>query len=133
MTKDEILALPLDKLNELVAEKVVGECLHQHWDKNGQDHIECLRCGQDRFYHQESQEFHRDIAAAWRVQEKMFEKGYALSLVHRKALGRESVWYCDFRLHEMGTFPPETDWVDDQPSAPEAICRAALLAIEGKG
>jgi len=122
MTKDEILALPLDELNELVAEKVMGEPKHQRGAWPGLF------------------DYTDDISAAWRVQEKMAEKGYTMSLLHRRTCAQEvilgfpkgSTWYCDFRLYD-DRFPPETTWVDIQPSAPEAICRAALLAVSGEG
>lgn len=119
MTKAEILALPNENLNTLAAGYILHECYHEHQDSAGKDHIECLRCGQDRFYHQLSQDFTGDIVAAWRVEEFVACVGYAIHLYRR-----ETGWYCDFR----GPASPEVAWVENQPSAPEAICRAALLA-----
>jgi hypothetical protein len=99
MTREEILALPLDKLNELIAEKMMDE---EIWQSSGWDY-----CG--------------DIKAAWRVEEKMVEKGYAMALDHYP----KGNYYCHFQIPALSVIK---NWVDGQPSAPEAICRAALLA-----
>lgn len=128
MTKEEILALKAGgELSQKVAEEIMGECYHQHWDGD-RDSITCLKCGESRFYHQRSQAYSIDISAAWQVVEKMAQLGHAMSLLllsYEPYL--EPYWYCDFRLKGEHR-PPEYEWVDHQKTAPEAIGKAALLA-----
>jgi hypothetical protein len=109
MTKTEILALPPDKLHKLVAEKVMGEMPHRDFP---------------RLF-----DYSGNIEAAWRVQEKMAEKGYDMILRHTESYGdRGKYWWCC----EFEPVAHLSYWVDAQPSAPEAICRAALLAVSSE-
>ena len=102
MTKAEILALPLDKLNELVAEKVMGECLD---------------------FPDGEQNYSGRIVAAWRVVEKMDKLGFAIQLNH---------WHYWSSIFWKRDDPRLGIRFDECVAAPEVICRAALLALEGK-
>jgi Zn ribbon nucleic-acid-binding protein len=117
MTKEEILALEIeDSLNEMVANQIMGECYHDYWTEDGKDSINCLKCGESRFYHQHSQNYSTDISAAWQVIGKMLQEHYKFAL---NKVGSE--WYCAF-------------WHTTRNKSScycvnvfEAICKAALL------
>jgi len=132
MTEEEVLAMKAgEELSAIVAEQIMGECYHRHWDGD-EDFIACVKCGEDRFYHQQSQAYSTDISAAWLVVNKMFGLGYAMSLLHLSSEFYPEYWYCDFRLKDSNK-PPEYEWADHQMTAPAAICKAALLAKPGQG
>lgn len=75
------------------------------------------------------------IAAAWSVVEVMRERGWTISL---EDWGREDpAWLCVFDHRDYGEFSNGGD--DDNSlgehrdtTAPEAICRAALVALEAQ-
>lgn len=64
-----------------------------------------------------------DIAAAWQVVEKAIELGYTLLLNFN-----HGAWWAEFADKET-VYDHELEY---RPTAPEAICRAALAALETK-
>ena len=65
-----------------------------------------------------------DISAAWEVEEKMCEAGYFIRLADQEKFFRA-------RFYDPKFLPVEKpSWVKAE-TAPEAICKAALLAMEG--
>jgi len=55
-----------------------------------------------------------------------------MSLLHLSSEFYPEYWYCDFRLKDSNE-PPKYEWVDHQMTAPNAICKAALLIKLGQG
>ena len=127
MTKEEILAMEAgEELSAVVAEGIVGECYHQHW-KDNEDSVYCRKCGESRFYHQHSQAYSTDIAAAWQVVEKMEAEGYGHKHLKYSQNQHEGVTWV-FMQPGRGIF--EASGRDIK----EAICKATLLAkLEGEG
>lgn len=69
-----------------------------------------------------------DIAATWTVVEVMRERGYAFEVgcnPDRKKTGYESTFWEPYEEGKMVRM-----WEAEAPTAPEAICRAALKALE---
>lgn len=126
MDREEILAMgPGIELDVEIA-KLLGKPIYRN--KQGRWLIRSMMRSLDKT----PEPYSRDISPAWQVVEKMWELGYSVSLLSRecldlKYLGAES-WYCDFRPKLSTTLPPEYAWVDHQNAAPEAICKAGLLA-----
>lgn len=114
MTREEILSMSAGKeLDELVAEKVMGwERTGQCWkDERGNTRtIELTSFG--------SFEPSTDITAAWEVVE-LIGKDYGVEVYHEDGLSECAVG----SLHK-----PEIVRVEAL-TAPEAICKAALLAV----
>jgi len=122
MTKEEILAMEAgEELSQKVAEEIMGECYHQHWDGD-RDSIDCLKCGESRFYHQRSQAYSTDISAAWPVVERMQEDKEAFYYLE---LRYSRILHCWMAVFEHGNDQHEEI---EGKTAPEAICKAALLA-----
>ena len=126
MTKEEILAMEAgERLSELVAERIMKECYHQHWEDKKWS-IFCRKCGESTFYHQHSQAYSTDISAAWKVVEKMVGGGYAFCFDW--ASGKiATVIRCIFEENFSKAESEESEWTEGK-AAPEAICKAALLA-----
>lgn len=110
MTRDEILALkPGRELDALVAGKVMGYTTHgQFREKNG------VRVMIDRYS--------ADIAAAWEVLEEMQKNEWDFTLKNHKRLVHKRQYEAIFG----------TPYSAFAPTAPEAICKAALLAVMGE-
>ena len=130
MTKEEILAMnPSIQLGDLVAIEVMewrregNRREGNHWTTSEGFWVKAE--GLDGWYPW------RDISAAWRVVDRMFELGYAMSLLHLSSEFYPEYWYCDFRPKDSNR-PPEYEWVDHQPTAPVAISKAALLTIHSQ-
>jgi len=69
------------------------------------------------------------IAAAWDVVERMRQLGWTVSLLNRnRKEDQTEFWYCDFRPH-TAIVPQDSLWVDHIPTAPYAICLAALRVV----
>lgn len=126
MTKEEIFAMEAgEELSQKVAEEMMGECYHQHWDGD-RDSITCLKCGESRFYHQRSQAYSIDISAAWQVVERFSKRGFRLDFEVIPG-DKDITNYCNI-------YPGEIDGARRQTGVipgnfmPEAICKAALLA-----
>jgi len=125
MNRETILAMEAGvELDKLVAEEIMGECYHQYW-KGDKDSICCVKCGESRFYHQHSQAYSIDISAAWQVVEEMSIKGYDLLLMEERETSSAG-WFASFS--PIGRKEPGYTKVK---SAPEVICKAALLAKLG--
>lgn len=121
MDREEILVMEVGQLSQKVAEEIMGECYHRHWD-GGRDSIDCLKCGESRFYHQHSQEYSQDISAAWRVLKKLREDYWCIEIKIA-----DGCWV----IMELLRTPPirvEVDAGTPFEKLPEAICKAALLA-----
>jgi len=101
MTRDEILAMePGRELDALVAEKVMGWTHYrEEWGGVVPDSIS---------------HYSTDISAAWEVVEKMGPFTQLTADIYNGI----TVWHCSFSV---------VDSVD-AVTAPEAICKAALLA-----
>jgi len=123
MTKEEILAMEAgEKLDRLVAETLGDSFQHEYLGT---------------LYHHFKDEdvsygwsmpapVSTNISAAWQVVGRMFELGYAMSLLHLSSKVYPQYWYCDFRPKDSNK-PPGYEWVDRQKTAPEVISKAALL------
>lgn len=117
--KEEILAMEAGrKLDELVEQSIFG--LVRGYRHDGS------RCWKDERgipVQSEAKPYSTDISAAWQVVEKMKEEGHLLLL---ELLGSVSGdWHAEFG---KGYFPYVLDGQTKAKSAPEAICKAALLA-----
>jgi len=116
MTKDEILAMkPGRELDTLVAEKIFGleymECIGCYIDTNGNE--------------QKIKRYSVEIAAAWEVVEKLKVKKLYPAFAIRDQTYNISIW-------DKGGVELITDWVRCK-TAPEAICKAALVAVSKVG
>lgn len=120
MTREEILAMEAEELSQKVAEEIMGECYHQHWDGN-EDSIYCLKCGESRFYHQKSQEYSTNISSAWQVVDRLVGTAHHYTKVQGlmfdlKKVYVNTLWEASFEGR-----------VAQGKTAPEAICKAALI------
>lgn len=108
LTREEILAMePGDKLDEWVALKIMGfekSNLRDGW----------VRVGALATY---PKRYSKDISAAWEVLNKMIEKGAEVNV------GFYEQWDCSI------DYPIDCNWRETAKTAPEAICKAALLAV----
>lgn len=140
MTRDELLAMPDEDLRVLVAEKVMG------WHHCGDDEPLRLHTHRGGYItkHGPWQVTHgilgaswfplTDIAAAWSVVEKMWERGWNVAVCawpdyepdkpYRVQIERRGA-----ECRECGHCNTESEEVCAE-SAPRAICVAALLAVE---
>jgi hypothetical protein len=137
MTRDEILNMPAgSEMDALVAEKVMGWHIvadkdgWRHWDNvDGYYSSGILQCDGDN---EDEEDFHiihwhpsESILWAWEVVEKFVstaERGYAKWQVVIHSDGMER-WIADFKDDPLHTTNCSA------PTAPLAICRAALLAV----
>lgn len=69
------------------------------------------------FLHSEAPNFSTDISAAWEVLERMKEKGAEINV------GFYREWDCTL------DYPIGCNWREVGKTAPEAICKAALVAL----
>lgn len=119
MTKDEILKLEAGEktdalVDTLVLNRVVCRCRLDDTLHYLNDTKTCRVCNRSIAKARST-----DIAAAWEVVEKIIE----ITELDIFSLGGQ--WFCDLRKRDnCKTF--------GGPSAPLAICRAALLSIEGE-
>jgi len=122
MTREEILAMaPGPELNKLVAERIMGECYHEYW-KDGEDSVYCRKCGESRFYHQQSQAYSMEIEAAWRVAQML-----GLAVV---PLNNGDWMVC--KANVIYSLRITDDHCQDHRlvichTAPEALCKAGLI------
>jgi hypothetical protein len=142
MTREEILAMPADReLDALVAEKVMGLTGYEFDDT----HWYCPTCkawvhpAQVTFHevHERCQtpvvsdwcdeegnvmpEYSTDISAAWEVVEKIHEKRFLFDASLSVGAGYTVRFYNrDKETFHMAPYIP---------TAPEAICKAALIAV----
>ena len=129
MTKEEILAMDAGKELDAVVDKEIfgGDgCVHDLYWVDPEEYA-CTKCHK-QFCDPEPYSYSTDISAAWLVTWKMSQLGHNMSLLLLcNELYPEPYWYCDFRVRGSNA-PPRYEWVDHQKSAPEVICKAALLA-----
>ena len=131
----DLQTIDLDKLtpgpetDALVAEHVMGLCAHVlgpagHGGPWGRQH-QCLKCGAgpfdfhaDREGHIVAKDYSTNIAAAWKVVEKMIANGLAPDMDYVPFDGGQ--WECIF-------MPPQDPWSNaSAPTIQMAICLAAL-------
>lgn len=144
MNKEEILAMEAgEDLDRLVAIEVMGEPMPELTPENAlnlqlagspvkspKGNWLCLcRYEEGDIPTWRPLPFSTDISAAFLVVEAMMSlRGYNMSLLlHSYEVYPEPYWYCDFRMRGSHA-PPAYEWVDHQKAAPEAICKAALIA-----
>lgn len=143
MNKEKILEMkPGSELNELVAERVMGECYHQYY-KDGEDSIFCRKCKESRFYHQNSQSYSTDVSAAWRVLERIdgacdIKKRYRPHPDDPPCSGGRATYQVKLFLSDYD--PYEDALINKRMitspwcwTIPEAICKAALYEAHLKG
>jgi len=113
MTKEEILAMKAgEKLSTLVRKQIFPQ-LYPRYSSRG-----CLK-------------YSTDILAAWQVKESLNGEGLLLALIDLCQTGdkyvRAEFW------DNMGLVPSKIVGMAEGEFAPEAICKAALIAkLEGK-
>ena len=129
MTRDEILAMePGPELNELVALKVFGQPrpMYVH-----EPHIEPIWNGhwvcspdydEGDVCNWKARDFSGDIAAAWQVVEKMVGSHYCDWTL-------DMTWY-DGPNYTMRFLHADATYEGFGMTAPEAVCKASLLAVE---
>ncbi|RLG44476.1 MAG: hypothetical protein DRN81_04505 [Thermoproteota archaeon] len=130
MTRDEILRLePGPELDRLMAEEVMG------WEE-GED-FDCSKEGPLIYYPSRNRVLGRkwspstDIAAAWEVIRKMLDSGWGCEIYSPNnpyALENADKWFVVFA--KSGPIVMQLNFSAKAPSAPLAICRAALLAVK---
>lgn len=127
MKREEILAMEAGEgLDKLVIQKI----MHHIWD--GGDRPRCKICGVWKDWDKptacETKKYSTDISAAWQVVGKLIEDGYFLTIGYSQA---EKDW--GVSLDEMRPFVGDYDEIAWCKTAPEAICKVALLAkLEGE-
>lgn len=114
------------ELDALVAEKVMGLSYDRpQAEKYGMYYTDTLSQVEVKCYS-------TDIAAAWEVVETMQARGITLSLEKRNyPSGPNSTWDAVFtgimgKIRDQGEF---SHFRSEAPSAPEAICLAALKSV----
>jgi hypothetical protein len=128
MDREDILKMEAGReLDVLVAEKVMGEIkpVYSHefhiepkWSIGGNWY--CLpEYSSGDICEWQPKPFSTYIAAAWEVVEKIQSNGDVLSLTYLEDFG-EMMWDVHFRIANTFAYAP---------TAPLAICRAALLAV----
>lgn len=158
MTRDEILAMPAGpELDALVAERVMGLCPHRAWRNTGParepstdrgraawallgpygDRVECLECeevrvlamGQLAVIVEDPAPYSADISAAWEVMEKLKERAIDATLAWQGASTAcgEGWWFGV--IDATGDYCGLDGLGEAAPTAPLAICRAALLVF----
>lgn len=144
MTRDKLIAMnPGLKLNLMVATKVWDWVIWEE-KRNEYRYVVFQKPGEDEPYKRQQRweaikgnykqigiedvdqmrhiicglkNWSTDISAAWEVVEKMAQEWHNFNLgLHRRK------WHSGWNF---------IDYVEDMNSAPEAICKAALLAVEG--
>lgn len=110
---------PGRELDALIAEKVMGRQVVETDDCNGQDNLWL-----NQFSEYGDQlglpNYSTDIAAAWTVVEKF----KAVARIEKQFLGGNAEWFCELSI-DIG----EGSGSAISPSAPHAICLAALKAV----
>ena len=134
MTRDEILAMePGRELDALVAERVMGkpkptviprsdEKFLETWDDWGGAWLARFK-GDNEIGQYYALPFSTNISKAWEVVEKMQELGCMIELDRYYPGENSGLWTCLFCAGS------ELCGRAEVPTAPEAICKAALLAV----
>ncbi|QUL57546.1 hypothetical protein KDC22_14345 [Paenibacillus tritici] len=136
LTREEILAMePGPELDKLIAEHVMGwsiyrfdkdvpeRCYYMLVDKSFDPVVDggYWNAGERKTEEEawnDNRPFSTDISAAWEVLNKVIEMGMEINV------GFYQKWDCalDYR---------GTQWNEQADTAPEAICKTALLAVLG--
>lgn len=122
-------------MDALVAEKVMGWDLKTVWI--GSEEHKRLIAPERHYMPDDYPWYSTDIAAAWMVVEKMQErfkcgvKVFAIIPEQIERVGKKYV--CSFHSGTLEYITPELHTSDKADTAPLAICRAALKAIEEGG
>ena len=124
MTRNEILNMPAGReMDALVAEKVMG------WSRGTyhSDGVDYLR-DPEGTSHLNVPQYSTDIAAAWQVVEKIRTKYPVIRISTGDLMGK--YWQCHMAdAWREVSHEDDSDWFANAPTAPLAICRAALLAV----
>ena len=145
MTRDEIMALSGQKLNAAVAEQVFGK---PRWKSRPEPQVEGEPCGTTLEHckaplgnHQrwrdemEKWERHQNGKPVWYSKTmdyawKVVERMHAQHRLHLALNWTGNMWRCSFRAtSEFWHGAPPDDSFVWESAAPQAICRAALLAV----
>lgn len=116
------------ELDGLVAERVMGRCPHReqrryvHQSDTG---FECVACGKDVYGRENCPAYSTSIEAAWQVVEKLKADGWWIAVEHEAPDDPERAWGAC-----LSPNPHLPVW-EMAETAPLAICRAALMAVEG--
>ena len=128
------------EMDALVAEKVMGSVPCDAWEiHNTRSWVLGDSCGHSSCYPENSgpPEYSTNISAAWEVVKKIFSMGFEIS-VSTYSRDEDTLWVCVIGHGMEGCVFPEAasapeGMMDvpgaDAPTAPLAICRAALCAI----
>lgn len=111
-------------LNAEVSERVFGYRTHVQPDGSTFEH-------RSTGYHQ-LPPYSTDIAAAWLVIERMQAQRWRMARLTSNTpphADPATAWECDVRYYPPGKMAPFTFRSAAGATAPEAICRAALLAL----
>lgn len=120
------------ELDALIAEKVMGRCPHRETrrycieDGNSVDSgYECVACGKDVYGSERCPAFSTDMTAAWPLVEKLRADGMEVDLLSEP--GNVDGW-------AVKTNRPDEEFcqIVTAPTAPLAICRAALATVESE-
>ncbi|MDP4158208.1 MAG: hypothetical protein Q8911_00390 [Bacillota bacterium] len=147
MTRDEIFAMkPGKELDALVTEKVMGISTTAKWCRDAGEKEMCLwdegnyEFGCDYldkhktntlcpvYLKDELNNYSTNISAAWEVVEKLSEidnGDFSIGIYQRKSFS--PLWRCTITTEDCKQHPTY-----EPATAPEAICKAALLAMEVK-
>ena len=132
MSRDEIMALSGDKLDAAVAEHVFGK---PHWEQRPKPRVKGEPCGTTPEHCKAplgNLQRWRDEMDEWAIHQNGKPVWYSKTMDYAwKVVRRMEAYTCDFALEKAGTlwhaeFLLNTASGD---TAPEAICRAALLAV----
>lgn len=115
-------------LREAVATKVMGLTC-KHWPAWRNHAPAVFEVNAEGMALREVPAYESDIAAAWLVVEKMREKGFYVRIHDCYELPE---WVVDMSCPAWSEGSGSIDVQRMCPTAPEAICRAALAALETK-
>lgn len=132
MTEAEFLEMPERERDAVVAENVMKWPFNLCRPFNGTGRREvrdgtlsefCVKCGDPYGYHGGWPSYTTDIAAAWAVVEKMREE-----FLYPDIISKTTEWLCVVDKYEEEDEPIRWPVRAASPSAPLAICLAALKA-----
>jgi len=125
MNKEQILSVkPGPELDRLVAERVMGwqyDLLRDAWAK-----------ADGSYAYAEVWKPSTDIAAAWDVVQCLISKSFNVEVWNTVELDQDGEWRTAWVVDVRSTQHGASTYRAQAPSAPLAICRAALLAVQSK-
>lgn len=119
MTTDELRALDARVHREVMGHTIPEVCPMCNGTGKGEGHGAGLTCWACSVGTPVVPAYSSDIAAAWRVVERLQQDGYSIRLSNKTM---NWCWWC----YIIGE---ETESVVQESTAPEAICLAALKAV----